>query len=615
MLSFSKNQAIASLIALTGCTAAFFVPQDASAFQIRRAKVTSPRVASVPTRVFSHPSFASRATVHAPRTFARPASTFTRPARIGGTFAHPNTFGGTFPRPGTLGGHFSHPASIGGGFSHPLNAASFSTHPGSFPRPNSIGSASHVPGTGRFAAHLNLPSANSIGSHASHLPGAANTGLSTRLAGLQRSNGFVSPVGHFNTLPKPNSIGSGVSRTANAANGQATKSLAHGNARSLLGDVGKVFTGAAKEVGDVASNVVTGHPDKIPGTIIKDGAKVIGAEVKVAGDIFAPPPPRLPSSAVSETQGSTTSDASGFNVPKKGTVTQAPTTAQSGPVFVAPPKAIQALQLGLKNASLANNAPSTSASAHNGPVFVPHNKAMQALQLSLNNKSLATTTSSDSALKASLSQPLIKCIRAPCPTHLPTGQGIGQGNGQGTGNKGGSVGQGPFGPTDWRLVIDAAHAPGFGSPFPRIGSTSIGSGSAFPQGGALGPVGSTPAVASETNVTQQASATSTVAQAPVQTASLQPMFPARIAASRQTSTPSPISTQAPAEFSVLFQQNVSATDMAAFLEAYKVSIAEGPSADGSYKLRLETPLGNDQLQQMVASMKGQDSVVSNAILN
>jgi hypothetical protein len=61
---------------------------------------------------------------------------------------------------------------------------------------------------------------------------------------------------------------------------------------------------------------------------------------------------------------------------------------------------------------------------------------------------------------------------------------------------------------------------------------------------------------------------------------------------------------------VLFQPNASATNTAIFLKSYDLKVADGPNADGFFKLRLSTSLTPDQFSQMIDSMKAQTSVVS-----
>jgi hypothetical protein len=109
------------------------------------------------------------------------------------------------------------------------------------------------------------------------------------------------------------------------------------NARSLLGDLGKVGSAVVGEVKKVGGDVVSGKISKIPGDVLKTGSKVAGAVVKTGANIFTLPPPKLPNPPkLAEKQGSTTSDASGFN-PAKKTVPAAVLASQIAaqrPVFV-----------------------------------------------------------------------------------------------------------------------------------------------------------------------------------------------------------------------------------------------------------------------------------------
>lgn len=182
--------------------------------------------------------------------------------------------------------------------------------------------------------------------------------------------------------------------------------------------------------------------------------------------------------------------------------------------------------------------------------------------------------------------PPIECIRAPCPTHLPTGPVANKQN-QGDDSSAGAS-RGPFFPKRHPGGIAAAS------------NTDDASNAGGDSGATSSPVAST-------------------ASAPVQVASAATTSSAPSAVQRQvSSTPAqtPAAEQAaPQAVFVIFQQNLSAADLAAFLQAYKVSIAEGPSAEGVYKLRVDASLAGDQLQQMVDSMKSQDNIVSAVSLN
>lgn len=182
--------------------------------------------------------------------------------------------------------------------------------------------------------------------------------------------------------------------------------------------------------------------------------------------------------------------------------------------------------------------------------------------------------------------PPIECIRAPCPTHLPTGPVANKQN-QGDDNSAGGS-RGPFFPKRHPGGTAAAS------------NTDDGSNAGGDNGAASSPVVST-------------------TSSPVQVASTATTYSAPSAVRRQVSstpTQAPAAEQAaPQSVFVVFQQNLSAADLAAFLQAYKVSIAEGPSAEGVYKLRVDTSLAGDQLQQMVDSMKSQDNIVSAVSLN
>jgi hypothetical protein len=112
-----------------------------------------------------------------------------------------------------------------------------------------------------------------------------------------------------------------------------------------------------------------------------------------------------------------------------------------------------------------------------------------------------------------------------------------------------------------------------------------------------------------------APATASPATAPAQIASVQPA--AAVAAPQPAPNPpapaQPATAPTSAFVFVAFRQDISAADMAAFLLAYKVSMVEGPNADGFYTLRLSDPLPSEQVRPVVDSMKSQTRLVNNVV--
>ena len=83
-----------------------------------------------------------------------------------------------------------------------------------------------------------------------------------------------------------------------------------------------------------------------------------------------------------------------------------------------------------------------------------------------------------------------------------------------------------------------------------------------------------------------------------------------------TGAQSPVAaTPEPTFVYVAFQQGLSTADMTTFLDAYKVSVDDGPNQGGYYKLRLNDEMSADQLPQLIESMKSQTAFVTEATLD
>ena len=66
---------------------------------------------------------------------------------------------------------------------------------------------------------------------------------------------------------------------------------------------------------------------------------------------------------------------------------------------------------------------------------------------------------------------------------------------------------------------------------------------------------------------------------------------------------------------VAFQPNLTDADLATFMQAYNVTIADQPTAaEGAYRLRVADDYPADQMAALVESMKGQTEFVSDVAI-
>ncbi|MBV8835967.1 MAG: hypothetical protein JO000_05475 [Alphaproteobacteria bacterium] len=130
-----------------------------------------------------------------------------------------------------------------------------------------------------------------------------------------------------------------------------------GNARSLLGDLGKVGGAIVNEGKTVGGDILSGKINKIPGDVLKTGGNVAGAVIKTGVNIFTLPPPKLPTPVASNagkpvkvTGRPTTPTPVVSNAGKPVKITGQPTnpapvfvppSTSTGPVFVPPTGATQ----------------------------------------------------------------------------------------------------------------------------------------------------------------------------------------------------------------------------------------------------------------------------------
>jgi len=139
----------------------------------------------------------------------------------------------------------------------------------------------------------------------------------------------------------------------------AATSVRRGNARDLLGDLGKVGSAVINEGKTVGGDILSGKVQNIPGDVVKTGSQVAGAVIKTGVNIFTLPPPKLPTNAAQVSNAGKPVKVTGLptaptpvvsNAGKPVKITGQPTN--TGPVFVPP-------------------------SASTGPVFVPPTGAAQ----------------------------------------------------------------------------------------------------------------------------------------------------------------------------------------------------------------------------------------------
>jgi hypothetical protein len=124
------------------------------------------------------------------------------------------------------------------------------------------------------------------------------------------------------------------SAPAQVTRAPAPTSVSRSNARSLIGDLGKIGSAAVNEVKTVGGDIVTGKVQNIPGDVLKTGSKVAGAVVKAGVNVFTLPPPTLPSLPPAPTQASAPPAPTVFKhtgQPKPATDATAPSTASTTP--------------------------------------------------------------------------------------------------------------------------------------------------------------------------------------------------------------------------------------------------------------------------------------------
>jgi hypothetical protein len=124
------------------------------------------------------------------------------------------------------------------------------------------------------------------------------------------------------------------SAPAQVTRAPAPTSVPRSNARSLIGDLGKIGSAAVNEVKTVGGDIVAGKVQNIPGDVLKTGSKVAGAVVKTGVNIFTLPPPTLPSVPPAPTQASAPPAPTVFKhtgQPKPTTGATAPSTASTTP--------------------------------------------------------------------------------------------------------------------------------------------------------------------------------------------------------------------------------------------------------------------------------------------
>jgi hypothetical protein len=87
-----------------------------------------------------------------------------------------------------------------------------------------------------------------------------------------------------------------------------------------------------------------------------------------------------------------------------------------------------------------------------------------------------------------------------------------------------------------------------------------------------------------------------------------------VAANPPASTPAtpPVCTPPATLISIVFQPNATASDITSFLGSYGAQLGDGPDKDGIYRLRLDdTSLTQEQIQQVIESMRAQTTIVYN----
>jgi hypothetical protein len=89
-----------------------------------------------------------------------------------------------------------------------------------------------------------------------------------------------------------------------------------------------------------------------------------------------------------------------------------------------------------------------------------------------------------------------------------------------------------------------------------------------------------------------------------------PVYSTPAASTAPVAVAAPTCTPSGTYVSVVFQPDATATNITEFLKTYNVTMGDGPNADGVYRIRLPQNMPQDQMSQMIDSMRSQTAVVS-----
>lgn len=558
---------------------------------VRRTSFHSPQISRLPTRQPRIGSVPFGRHIPSTKTAA-----FPHPRVLGGNGAIPRL--GPSIRPSTI-GHLPRPNSLGAGVRLGTNAAG---HPpalgtkrfdiGNLPRPNSIGGASAHPANGKNPFNVaNLPRPNSIG-HNTALPQKVGLGMphgpaNDRLTHAhfllhhqggngvlhhQGGNGVGAATQNVNAAKQALSNAQGTlfeakTKLSNAENAAAADKVKKTSAAAgvlaangKLNDANTKLTSATQDLGakQTAAAQAAAAQQAAAAKLAAATANPLNAQAIVqAQTALQAANAKVASAAGAEAQAQKAVDAAKQNTAAAQTNLN---TAQ---------KALGAAERAVNNAEASVAGDKKAVAAAQQQVVANHTTVSAAEQTLADKQKLAAQ------------QREINQLENQQATNSPGASQSGDQGGQGgqAGNE-----QQAAQSSDTNVATSPTNV-----------STTVDT----------RPVATASSV-SATAVTTSAPALA--APAPV-VAAANPAITNTEPAPAQAQGPAPGSVDVVA---VIFQKNLPASDMATFLQAYQLTIVEGPDAEGIYKLRLHDPLPADQLQQLIESVKSQTAIVVDA---
>lgn len=552
---------------------------------VRRTPFHSPQISRLPTR---QPRIGSVPfDRHIPST---KAAAFPHPRLLGGNGAIPRLGPGI--RPSTI-GHLPRPNSLGAGvrlgtntLGHPSALGTKRFDIGNLPRPNSIGGASSHPADGAKPFNIaNLPRPNSLG-HNNALPQKIGLGMphgpaADRLTHAhfllhhQGGNGVGAATQNVNTAKQALSNAQGTLFDAKTKLSDAEKAAAADKVKKTSAAAGVLV--ANGKLNDANTKLTSATQDL--GAKQRAAAQAVAAQQAAAAKLAAATANPFNPQAIVQAQ--TALQAANAKV-----ASAAGAEAQAQKAVDAAKQNTAAAQTNLNTAQKALGA--AERAVNNAEASVAGDKkavaaAQQQVVANHTTVSAAEQTLADKQKLAAQQREINQLENQQATDGASAGQNGDQGSQSGQSGQSGNEQQAAqssdtnvaTAPTNVSTTVDTRPA----------------------------------ATASSANATAlTTSAPALAAPAPV-VATTNPAITNTEPAPAQAQGPAPGSVDVVA---VIFQKDLSASDMATFLQAYQLTIVEGPDAEGIYKLRLHDPLPADQLQQLIESVKSQTAVVVDA---